>query len=49
MLLILEQKIGFIFQSYNLFNELNVKDNVSIPLIPLGFNQKQIDEMVKSP
>ena len=39
------KKLGFIFQSYNLFNELNVKDNISIPLIPLGFFQKQIDTM----
>jgi putative ABC transport system ATP-binding protein len=39
------KKLGFIFQSYNLFNELNVKDNISIPLIPLGYSQKQIDEM----
>lgn len=42
------RKIGFIFQSFNLFNELNVKDNVSIPLIPLGFSQKQIDEKVEN-
>ncbi|QKE29816.1 ABC transporter, ATP-binding protein, FtsE/LolD family [Arcobacter acticola] len=41
------KKLGFIFQSYNLFNELNVKDNVSIPLIPLGYSQKQIDDMSK--
>ena len=40
------EKLGFIFQSYNLFNELSVKDNVSIPLIPLGFSQKEIDEKV---
>ena len=40
------KKLGFIFQSYNLFNTLSVKDNVAIALIPLGFNQKQIDEMV---
>ena len=39
------KKLGFIFQSYNLFNTLSVKDNVSISLIPLGFSQKQIDEM----
>ena len=32
--------------SYNLFNELDVAQNVSIPLIPLGFTQKQIDEKV---
>ena len=42
------KKLGFIFQSYNLFNELNVKDNVSIPLIPLGNSQKRIDDMSKT-
>ncbi|MDY0193641.1 MAG: ABC transporter ATP-binding protein [Aliarcobacter butzleri] len=42
------KKIGFIFQSFNLFNELSVKDNISLPLIPLGFSQKQIDEKVIS-
>ena len=41
------RKIGFIFQSFNLFNELSVKD-ISLPLIPLGFSQKQIDEKVIS-
>lgn len=40
------RKIGFIFQSFNLFNELSVKDNITLPLIPLGFSQKQIDEKV---
>lgn len=40
------RKIGFIFQSFNLFNELSVKDNISLPLIPLEFSQKQIDEKV---
>lgn len=42
------RKIGVIFQSFNLFNELSVKDNISLPLIPLGFSQKQIDEKVIS-
>ncbi|MCR1816144.1 ABC transporter ATP-binding protein [Aliarcobacter butzleri] len=42
------RRIGFIFQSFNLFNELSVKDNISLPLIPLGFSQKQIDEKVIS-
>lgn len=37
-------KIGFIFQSYNLFNELNVYQNVSIPLVPLNLSNKQLDE-----
>ena len=40
------KKPGCIFQSYNLFDTLSVKDNVSIALIPLGFNQIKIDEMV---
>jgi putative ABC transport system ATP-binding protein len=40
------KRLGFIFQSYNLFNELNVKDNIAITLIPLSFTQKQINEMV---
>ena len=40
-------KLGFIFQSYNLFNELSVKENISLALIPLGFSQKQIDEKTK--
>lgn len=39
------KKLGFIFQSYNLFNELSVKENISIPLIPLGYSQKEIDVM----
>lgn len=39
------KKLGFVFQSYNLFNELNVKDNVSLALIPLGYSQKQINEL----
>jgi putative ABC transport system ATP-binding protein len=37
------RKLGFIFQSYILFNELKVSDNISIPLIPLGYSQKEID------
>ena len=40
------RKIGFVFQSFNLFNELNVNDNVSIPLIPQEFSQKEINEKV---
>ena len=40
------KKLGFIFQSYNLFDTLRGKDNGSIALIPLGFNQIKIDEMV---
>ena len=40
------KKIGLIFQSYNLFNNLSVSQNVSIPLIPLDFSQKEIDNKV---
>ncbi len=42
------KNIGFIFQFFNLFNEFNVRNNVSIPLIPLGFSQKEIDIKVES-
>jgi len=38
--------LGFIFQSYNLFNELNIEENISIPLVPLGFTQKEINKKV---
>lgn len=38
------QKLGFIFQSFNLFSELSVKDNIIQPLIPLNLKTKQIDE-----
>ena len=37
-------KIGFIFQSYNLFNELNVEQNVNIPLVPLNLSTKELNE-----
>ena len=40
------RKIGLIFQSYNLFNNLSVSQNVSIPLIPLDLSQKEIDNKV---
>lgn len=39
--------IGFIFQSFNLFDTLSTHDNVSLPLIPLGLSQKEIDEKVQ--
>lgn len=39
------KNIGFVFQFFNLFEELSVEQNVSIPLIPLGFSQNKIDEM----
>jgi len=38
--------IGFIFQSFNLFENLSVEENVALALIPLKLNQKEIDEKV---
>jgi len=42
------EKIGFIFQSFNLIPELNVFDNVDVPLRYRGFNaaerKRRIDE-----
>ncbi len=38
--------IGFIFQAFNLLEHLNVAENISIPLIPLGLRQKEIDQKV---
>lgn len=39
--------IGFIFQSFNLLEHLSVAENVAVPLIPLGFRQKEIDAKVE--
>lgn len=41
------KNIGYIFQSFNLFEDLTVFENVSFPLIPLGFSQKDIDKKVE--
>ena len=45
------EKIGFIFQSFNLIPELNVFDNVDVPLRYRGFNaaerKKRIDRVVE--
>ena len=42
------EKIGFIFQSFNLIPDLNIADNVDVPLRYRGFNgaerKKRIDE-----
>lgn len=35
------EKIGFIFQRYNLLTKLNVYENVEIPLIYLGLNSSE--------
>ena len=36
--------IGFIPQSFNLFETLSVEENISLALIPLGFSPKEIEE-----
>jgi putative ABC transport system ATP-binding protein len=45
------EKIGFIFQSFNLIPELNIFDNVDVPLRYRGFNsaerKKRIDRVIE--
>jgi putative ABC transport system ATP-binding protein len=41
------KKIGFIFQNYNLIPQLNVIENISLPLIYKGINEKEIIERAK--
>jgi len=36
-----KQNIGFVFQSFNLIDELNVFENVELPLIYLGFSASE--------
>jgi putative ABC transport system ATP-binding protein len=38
--------IGFVFQSFNLIDEINVQDNVELPLVYLRINSKKRKEMV---
>ena len=40
--------IGFVFQSFNLIDELNVFENVELPLLYLKINAKKRKEMVNS-
>ena len=40
------KKIGMIFQHFNLFDHLNVSENVTIPLIPSGLTMKEIEQKV---
>ena len=42
------QKIGFIFQSFNLIPDLNVQDNVDVPLRYRGLNGKTRREIIDS-
>ncbi len=41
-------EIGFVFQSFNLIDDLNVFENVELPLIYLGLKSRERKEMVKS-
>ena len=40
-------KLGFVFQSFNLIDELNVSENVELPLIYMGASKKERREKVK--
>jgi len=39
--LVRKQKIGFVFQNFNLIDELNVFENVELPLIYLGLSAEE--------
>ncbi|MGB9677507.1 MAG: ABC transporter ATP-binding protein [Candidatus Ratteibacteria bacterium] len=41
------KKIGFIFQNYNLIPQLNVIENIGLPLIYRGVEEKEIIEKAK--
>lgn len=38
-----QEKIGFIFQKFNLIHELNTIDNISIPLLPSKLSRLEIE------
>ena len=40
-------KLGFVFQSFNLIDELNVQENVELPLLYMGTPKKERREKVK--
>ena len=40
-------KLGFVFQSFNLIDELNVSENVELPLIYMGASKKERREKVQ--
>jgi len=42
------QKIGMIFQHFNLFDHLTAAENVMIPLIPAGLSMDEVNHKVRS-
>lgn len=44
----LQEKIGIIFQNFNLIEHLSVSENIMIPLIPTKFSHSQMGEKVQT-
>ncbi|MDE5561114.1 MAG: ABC transporter ATP-binding protein [Bacteroidaceae bacterium] len=40
-------RLGFVFQNFNLIDELNVEENVELPLLYMGFSKKERKRMAK--
>ncbi len=40
------EKLGFVFQDFNLLNYFTVKDNIAFPMVLLNKSKKEIDERV---
>lgn len=40
--------LGFVFQSFNLIDELNVSENIELPLLYMGVSAKESKEAVKA-
>lgn len=40
--------LGFVFQSFNLIDELNVSENIELPLLYMGVSAKERKEAVKA-
>lgn len=41
------KKIGFIFQRYNLLTKLNIYENVEVPLLYMGLDNKEREKRIK--
>lgn len=41
------ENIGFIFQHFNLIESLSVRDNITLPLLPLGITPSQRDKSAR--